>query len=301
MRLCRFNADNVTQVGFYFDDLVVPIDPIEHELETHENCLVDFVNDPLIAQLFENILLSGRRTGIPTEDIELLVPIGSPRKIFLLAGNYAAHVVERGGIVAERDETFPYVFMKPPSTTLTAHGKPIIIPDIATVGVDWEIELAAVIGKRGKSIPTDLAAEHIAGYTIVNDITQRQFRPNPSRKKRERDTFFDWLHGKWFDTFCPCGPCLVRAKDISDPQSLEMTLTVNGEIQQHGSTGQMIFSVAEIISFISSMVTLEPGDIISTGTPAGVGSAKGKSLHPNDQVRATIAGIGTLANIVIGE
>ncbi len=134
--------------------------------------------------------------------VQLLVPIPRPNKIFLLAGNYADHIREGGGIAAERAETFPYVFMKPPSTTLTHPGQPIKIPATAPDAVDWELELAVVIGKRAKNVSEADALNHVAGYTVINDISQRRFRPNPGRKKREKDAFFDWLHGKWFDTFC---------------------------------------------------------------------------------------------------
>ena len=134
------------------------------------------------------------------------MPIAQPAKILLLAGNYATHVVERGGIAAERDETFPYVFMKPPTTTLTHPGDPIVIPRVSPDHIDWECELGVVIGRRCRDVDEAEALDYVAGYTVVNDISDRKFTPNPGRKPRERDKFFDWLHGKWHDTFCPIGP-----------------------------------------------------------------------------------------------
>ncbi len=237
----------------------------------------------------------------PLTDCQWGLPIPQPNKFLLLAGNYAEHIIERGGTVAEREETFPYLFLKPPSTTLVPHGASVAIPKNASDGVDWEAELGVVIGKRGRHIPAEKAMDYVLGYTIVNDISQRKYRPNPNRKKRERDVFFDWQHGKWFDGFAPCGPCLATPESIPDPQNLSVKLWRNGNLKQNGSTGQMIFSVAEIIQFISGIVTLEPGDLISTGTPSGVGSATGEFLQPNDEVTVTIDRIGTLTTKMIAE
>jgi 2-keto-4-pentenoate hydratase/2-oxohepta-3-ene-1,7-dioic acid hydratase in catechol pathway len=176
-----------------------------------------------------------------------------------------------------------------------------VLPKAAPDGVDWELELAVIIGKPCKNVSAADAMKFVAGYTIVNDVSQRRYRPNPNRKPRERDAFFDWLHGKWFDTFCPCGPCAVSTDSVPDPQNLTLELTVNGEVKQKGSTAQMVFPVAAVIEFISKMVTLEPGDLISTGTPAGVGAPKGTFLKPGDVIRGTIQGIGTLVTPVLGE
>ncbi|HEV3120383.1 MAG TPA: fumarylacetoacetate hydrolase family protein, partial [Isosphaeraceae bacterium] len=238
--------------------------------------------------------------GLPiaVEDVRLLVPIARPPKLLLLAGNYAAHIAERGGSTAERDETYPYVFMKPPSTTLTHPGDPIVLPALSCDSIDWECELGVVMGRVCRHVSEDEALEYVAGYTIVNDVSDRKFRPNPGRKPREKDAFFDWLHGKWHDTFCPVGPCILSADSIDDPQTLTMKLTVSGQMKQNASTAQMVFPVAAVVAFLSELMTLEPGDIISTGTPAGVGSATGIYLKAGDTVRAMIDGIGALENPV---
>lgn len=238
---------------------------------------------------------------IPHDRVRLLTPIPRPNKLFLLAGNYAEHIAEGGEIAAERRETFPYVFMKPPSTTLTHPGDAVRIPRVSPDAIDWELELAVVIGRGGKSIPENRALDHVAGYTIINDISNRKFRPNPQRKERPRDKFFDWLHGKWHDSFCPCGPCIVSAHDVRDPQRLRMELRVNGEVKQSSSTSQQIFPVAAVIEFVSNIVTLEPGDIISTGTPAGVGNTTGQYLKPGDRMEGLIEGVGVLASRVVAE
>lgn len=251
--------------------------------------------------------VAGNAARLPAEakisanSVELLVPIPRPNKLFLLAGNYAEHIQEGGGQASERQETFPYVFMKPPTTTLTHPGQPIRIPRVSPAHIDWELELAVVIGKRCKHVQEADALSVVAGYTVINDISDRKFRPNPQRKKREKDSFFDWLHGKWHDSFCPCGPCILSADSLPDPQTLPMRLSLNGQTQQDASTALMIFPVAAVIEFISSFVTLESGDIISTGTPAGVGNAKGLYLKPGDTLEAHIGGIGTVITPVATE
>lgn len=318
MRLCRFVTDGLVLVGFQEDGFVIPI---EHAAECFleetgedlylptSNILLDYlppISDsyPAFGRLFEWIKAKtswdGIGLGLPIDRVKLLAPIAAPPKIFLLAGNYAAHVVERGGTVAERQETFPYVFSKP-TTTITNPGDPIQIPKISPNHVDWECELGVVIGSRCRGVDESDALRCVAGYTIINDISDRKFTPTPGRKPRERDRFFDWLHGKWHDTFLPMGPCVISARAVHDPQDLDLRLEVNGEVKQDGSTGQMIFPVAAVIAFVSSFVTLEPGDVIATGTPSGVGSATGTYLRPGDVVRATISKIGTLENPVVAE
>ena len=316
MRLCRFELGGRVAVGLYRDDSVIALGAAILAYNAANGCAIPLPEGhdllaflpPSGSELAEVARWvdalepdSATRADLetPITAIKLLVPIPRPPKILLLAGNYAAHVIERGGTVAERDETFSYVFMKPPSTTLTHPGDPIVIPTNSPDHVDWEAELAVVIGRGGRNIAEADALAHVAGYTVVNDISDRKYMPNPGRKTRERDKFFDWLHGKWHDTFCPMGPCITSADSIPDPQDLAIRLTVNGDLKQDGQTGQMIFPVAAVIAFVSRWVTLEPGDIISTGTPSGVGSSTGTYLKPGDTVVATIDGIGSLSNPVV--
>lgn len=318
MRLCRFQYGSLVLAGFYLGDEVSSLSVAVH---AHNEATGQHVEirraDDLLSHLppaessgalaavadWVDALPAGSAERaelvIPTADVRLLVPIPRPPKLLLLAGNYAEHIIERGGTVAEREETFPYVFMKPPSTTLTHPGDPIVVPAESPDHVDWEAELGVVIGRGGRNIAEADALGHVAGYTVVNDISDRKYQPVPGRKPRERDKFFDWLHGKWHDTFCPMGPCIVSAAAIPDPQDLAIRLAVNGSIKQDGHTGQMIFPVAAIIAFLSRWVTLEPGDIISTGTPSGVGSSSGTYLKPGDVVVATIDAIGALSNPVV--
>ena len=287
MRICRFEKDGRIMAGIYDDETIASIAGSEDA-------------DPL------DYLPGGDRRAeledsIPADSVKLLVPNPRPNKLFLLAGNYAKHIEEGGEIAAERAETFPYVFMKPPTTTLTNPGDPVVIPSVSPDHIDWELELGVVIGKGGKGIKEAEALGHVAGYTIFNDISDRKFRPNPDRKERPRDRFFDWMHGKWHDRSCPSGPCITSSESITDPQKLAMKLSVNGEVRQDASTAQQIFSVAEVVAFISSFVTLERGDMISTGTAAGVGNTTKTYLKSGDRIEATIEGIGTLVSPVVGE
>jgi len=319
MRLCRFERQGKVEVGFYSEQHVVPLSAgaRAHADATHKTLelpdsqdLLDFLPPngrgydaaKQIAQwVSRNDGKLPKGAALATSDIQLLVPIPRPNKLFLLAGNYAKHIEEGGGIAAERAETFPYVFMKPPTTTLANPGGAVKIPAVSPYAIDWEIELAIVIGREAKGIRAADALGAVAGYTVVNDISNRRFRPNPDRKQRDKDSFFDWLHGKWFDSFCPCGPCITSADAIADPQSLDLKLELNGETRQAASTATQIFPVAEVIEFISNITTLEPGDIISTGTPAGVGSATETFLKAGDRLDASISSIGTLSSPVVAE
>ena len=309
MRLCRYDHQGTTLVGFYHDDTIIPLAAAAASQNfkiSEADSLLPFLpggssRQPVV-ELQQRLgqLSKDQRDAlsIATASVRLRVPIAAPSKLMLLAGNYSKHIEEGGGKSEERARTFPYVFMKPPLTTLTHPGGPVRIPAISPDHIDWELELGIVIGKRCKDATEADALDCVAGYTIVNDISDRQFRPNPNRAQREKDGFFDWLHGKWHDTFCPMGPCVLPADEQPDPQTLHMTLKVNGEVEQDASTSEMVFPVAAVIEFISSYVMLEPGDVISTGTPSGVGSAKGKSLKPGDLIEAQIENIGVLKNPV---
>jgi len=305
MRLCRFLNSGTPEVGFYSEDQIVPLSGLASKLGI-ELSEVDSVLPYLPGgdaeeagqRLADGLAEHGAELGVATESVSLLVPIPNPSKLLLLAGNYAKHIEEGGGHAEERARTFPYVFMKPATTTLTHPGDAVRIPAVSPDHIDWELELAIVIGKECKGVSEANALDYVAGFTVVNDISDRKYKPNPGRAEREKDGFFDWLHGKWHDTFCPMGPCVTSSKTIGDPQQLGMELRVNGNVEQQASTEEMVFPVAAIVEFISASVTLAPGDVISTGTPAGVGMAKNKFLKAGDQMEAEIKGIGVLKNPV---
>lgn len=230
--------------------------------------------------------------------VEFLSPIPAPGKILALAGNYAKHIIEAGlklGLTAApRKTTVPRPFLKP--NTVVNHPGSIIPWPVYSKEIDYEIELAIVIGKTAKCISQQDAKEYIAGFTIVNDVSARSVTFKEAREKRPWDEFYDWLGGKWADGFLPMGPCIITADEIDNPQNLQLTLKVNNEIRQNANTSDMIFDVYEIVSFLSYMMTLEPGDIIATGTPEGVAMATGNFLKAGDKIECSIEKIGTLTN-----
>ncbi len=245
------------------------------------------------------IVSKGIRVSLPLPD-RLKPPITYPRKLLCLAGNYAEHIREGGGTAYDKSKVTPRVFMKPPTTTVIGHGEPIVIPRNGN-RIDWEAELGVVIGRRGKFISAEEAYDYVFGYTIVNDVSERRLKVPKEREPREGDRWFDWLNGKWFDTFAPMGPWIVTKDEIPDPHSLRISLTVNGEVMQDSNTNHMIFTVPELIQFISTLLTLEPGDVISTGTPEGTGAARGIFLKKRDLIRIEIERIGELVNPVESE
>ena len=213
-----------------------------------------------------------------------------------LAGNFADHILEGGGTFAGKEKMTPHFFMKPCSAVIGTGGT-IRIP-ASTKFADWELELAVVIGRSGRGFSVAEAQNAIVGYTIFNDISARELTFRDELPMQEGDSYFDWLVGKWLDTFGPMGPWVTTADEIADPTRLRMRLYLNDELQQDASSGQMIFSPAEALAFITQFVTVEPGDIISMGTPAGVGHSKKLKLQPGDRIRGEIAELGTLENTV---
>lgn len=231
-------------------------------------------------------------------EVKLEAPLKRPGKIICLAGNYRAHITESGFVAPKQTDIFTQQLFLKPSTSITGDGDPILL-DQTNVMVGWETELAVIIGKRGKHIDPREAYEYIFGYTILNDVSERRLNSRlQNRAKREMDGFLDWLAGKWFDSFAPSGPWIVTADEIEDPHNLEIKLTVNEQVRQQGNTCDMIFSVPEQLAYISSIMTLEPGDLISTGTPVGAGVGGDSSLHDGDELVCEIQGIGTLRNTV---
>lgn len=242
---------------------------------------------------------SKRAVAAPLNKVKLLAPLPHPRKILALAGNYAEHIREGGREVQEKDTVTPRIFIKPASSVI-GPGAPILISKVAQF-IDWEGELGVVIGKRGKYIPRERSLQHVAGYTVFHDVSERQLKIRERQESAEWDEFFDWLNGKWMDTFAPMGPWIVTRDEIKDVQNLNLITRVNGKVEQSGNTGQMIFDVADLIHYASHIFTLEPGDVIATGTPAGVGHGKGIKLQPGDVVEIEIENVGVLRNPVKAE
>ena len=222
-------------------------------------------------------------------------PVYYPRKLLCVAGNYVAHIEEGGGKLQPEHTQAPWLFCVPPTSVMIGHGEEIqLLPQAQKI--DYEGELAVVIGREAKSIAAKDAADYIVGYTIYNDVSERTpFMIEHVEEKRQ----LSFWYTKSFDTFGPNGPFITTSDEIADPQDLTIRVNVNGEERQNCSTNQMIFSVYELVEFLTSFLTLEPGDVIATGTPAGVGSATGFFLKGGDTVQISIDGLGTLGNSVV--
>src|SRR5579871_3061411 len=218
---------------------------------------------------------------------KLLPPIPDPQKIVCLGLNYADHAKE-GGVPIPKD---PVLFSKY-ATALIGHEDAIVLPPVSQE-VDYEAELVFVIGKRGRNLTADEALEYVAGYTVGHYVSARDWQLKKDGKQ--------WMVGKTFDTFAPTGPVLVTADEVSDPHNLGIRLRRNGEIMQNSNTKQMIFSVPKIVSYLSQVFTLEPGDLVFTGTPPGVGFARTPPifLQAGDVVEVEIDGLGILRNRVV--
>jgi 2-keto-4-pentenoate hydratase/2-oxohepta-3-ene-1,7-dioic acid hydratase in catechol pathway len=225
------------------------------------------------------------------QEVTILAPIPKPGKnIFGIGLNYTEHVAEsaRSLDTTGKLPQKPIIFSKPP-TAVTATHTEVIKNTRLTAQLDWEVELAVVLGKKGKNIPLSEAMDYVFGYTVINDISARDCR-------REGQ----WIVSKGQDTFAPMGPVLITRDEIADPHNLNLSLRVNGVEKQNSNTRFMLFRIPELIEDLSTCFTLEPGDIIATGTPAGVGAGRNPQewLMDGDVVEATVEGIGTLVNTV---
>lgn len=229
--------------------------------------------------------------------VELLAPLRRPGKLLAVAANYQDHVTESGAPPLDKSRISPRLFLKPP-TSIVGPDAEIPLPGVSKE-VDWEAELAVVIGRRVRDVSVDDALGVVAGYLTSNDVSARSIDLGYERDTDDKAVwFFDWLAGKWCDGFAPLGPWLVSADEVPDPQALSVELAINGVTRQNGSTKDMIFTVAELIAHASRVMTLEPGDVIQTGTPSGVGVASGEFLAPGDEMTVVVGGLGTLRNTV---
>lgn len=226
--------------------------------------------------------------SVALSEARIHAPIARPGKVIGIGLNYEDHAAETGADIPEK----PIVFAKYPNTVV-GHGEPIRIPPI-TEQVDYEAELAVIIGDRARNVSESEALEYVFGYANANDVSSRDLQFSEGGQ---------WTRSKSIDTFCPIGPYIATRDEVPDPQSLWIRCILNGETMQDGTTDKMIFSVAELVSFLSQGMTLEPGDIILTGTPPGVGMARDPQvwLKAGDEVSIEIEGLGTLTNPVEAE
>ena len=240
------------------------------------------------------------KTGQPLSRTKLRAPVLWPSTIYCAGANYADHAAEMARRMNRPLDPDPHTlglkawhFIKG-SRALTDPGATVKISDVSN-RVDWEVELAAVIGRPAKNVPQEKALDYVAGYTIANDLSARD-RGNRANISETSPFKADWTKHKTFDGSCPLGPWIVPASDIGDPQALGLKLWVNDVLKQDSNTKDMIFNLAEQIAQLSSGMTLHPGDLVLTGTPAGVGSARGEFLKAGDVVKLWIEKIGTLTN-----
>jgi len=249
-----------------------------------------------VATLFEDWphwsaqLAAAKPTGAPLPGgLPVLAPLLYPGKILCAGANYYDHSAEMGVPNVTKETTRLFFFFKPPRNAVVGPGATVKKP-IGTEAMDWEVELAAVIGRRARAVSAAEALSHVAAYTVAIDFSSRDLGRAP-------ETFYkiDWVAGKAHDTCCPMGPRLVPADAIGDPMDLALSLSVNGTVKQNARTSGMIYSIAEQIANLSRIMTLDPGDVILTGTPAGVGAPKGTFLNVGDRVEAEIEKIGKLS------
>lgn len=294
MRLITYDLNGKWRAGVMVDDKIV--DSTRAAITADLDFASDSISNRQIIQLspdefsqFEAVVreMAGTRASsdiYSLEDILLGPPIPDPDKIICLGLNYLSHAEEAGFKAPE----VPILFAKY-RNALTGPTSPICLPTLSEQ-IDYEAELAVVIGKRGKDISKENALEHVAGYMAFHDVSARDLQFQTGQ----------WLSGKALDSFAPCGPALV-INEISDPQNLEISTRVNGQTLQHSNTQHMIFPVADTIAYISQLLTLEPGDIIATGTPEGVGFKRTPPifLKDGDVVEVEVEKIGILRNPVI--
>jgi 2-keto-4-pentenoate hydratase/2-oxohepta-3-ene-1,7-dioic acid hydratase in catechol pathway len=248
----------------------------------------------LMTLLGEGAPLDSLEGGEEVKAERVLTPLQYPGKVLCAGANYYDHIKEMGVPDLRKEAQRLFFFFKPPRNALVGPGRTVRYP-ADTKMFDWEVELAAVIGKRSRRLTMDNALDAIAAYTIGIDLSARDLNRAP-------ETFYklDWVAGKAQDTCCPLGPRLVPAKFIPNPQDLALMLSVNGEVKQDARTSGMIFDIREQLVTLSAIMTLDPGDVVLTGTPAGVGLPKKTFLKPGDRVDAEIESIGKLS-VEIGE
>jgi 2-keto-4-pentenoate hydratase/2-oxohepta-3-ene-1,7-dioic acid hydratase in catechol pathway len=276
MRIARFRFNGKISYGIVLGEKVIPAEKLG------------------IPETVEEFIASGMKVspegeeGIPLSGMELLAPLSNPPKIICLGLNYFDHAEEQGR-EPPRD---PVIFLKP-RTSIAGPFEDIPVPFDYTTQVDYEVELAVVIGRKGKRIPEDEAMNYVFGYMVFNDLSARDIQFGDKQ----------WTRGKSLDKFAPMGPWITTRDEIRDPHSLRMRTLVNGEVMQDSSTAKMAIKIARIISVLSKGMTLEPGDIIATGTPAGVGVFRNpqRFLKPGDIVEVEIENLGFLRNRIVAE
>lgn len=292
MKLVTYKVtDGTERVGALTEKGVVDLRRAARDAEISEEPFANMLSflsagDPLMDKTRKLVSVPSVGSLVPFENVQLLPPIPRPGKIVAVGLNYRDHAMELG---AKQLPKVPILFAKFPNS-ISGPENPIVVP-VGDPQVDWEAELAVVIGQKGKAIPAAKAYDYVAGYMPLNDVSAREWQ------------FADkqWVRGKSLDTFCPIGPHLTTRDEVPDPNSLAICSRVNGTTMQSSNTSKLIFDVPYLVEFISAAITLEPGDIIATGTPEGVGVFRKPPifLKPGDVVEIEIEALGILRNPVI--
>jgi len=293
LKLLNISYLNKSSYGILVNNNVVLKESLESTLnitlpDTLEELISEKESIASLKSLMSDVSKSTSLDNVPLSQCKLLAPLLNPPKILCLGLNYVDHAAEQGKAPPEE----PTLFMKP-RTTIVGPYDDVVKLDWVTQ-LDYECELAVVIGQGGKNISMDDAFNHVFGYMVFNDVSARDIQ----FKDRQ------WTRGKSFDTFAPMGPWITTSDEIDDPHSLKMVTTVNGEVRQNSTTEQMFLKIPQIIHKISKVMTLEPGDVIPTGTPAGVAlylKPSPKFLEKDDVVKLSIDGLGSLENKIISD
>lgn len=286
MKLVTFSENDQEFVGAVIDNRVANLN---HLLDDPSLTMIDLIErgQSNIKKIEERLSDSGEAFSVNLDEVVLKAPLPNPGKVVCVGLNYMDHCREQN----VEPPKAPLIFSKW-SSCVVGHGEDVILP-MESKQVDYEAELGVIIGKEGKNIAEDNVFDHIFGYVIVNDISARDVQ------------FADgqWARGKSYDTFAPCGPYLVTADEVNDPQSIAVQCTVNDTVLQDSNTNEMIFTIKEIIAYLSKGFTFEPGDLLSTGTPNGVGVFREPQvfLEDGDEVIVEIEGLGTLKNRCVRE
>lgn len=271
--------DTVYDVGDEFDSVL----SILTEWSTAE---------PRLIEIAMRVGEASSLQGIPVDELSLAPPIANPGALYCAGANYRDHVLEMTGKLPPPENTTPFFFLKSTRGTIIGPHDTIRLPSYSEK-VDWEAEIGIVIGHEARNVKAENALDCVAGFTILNDLSARDFT-----KRHDVPFLFDWIGQKCFDTGCPMGPWITPKSEIADPHKLSISLDVNGEVKQDSSSSEMIFSCETQIAYLSKHITLYPGDVIATGTPAGCGMPNDTFLKAGDTVTVTIENLGQIRNSV---
>jgi 2-keto-4-pentenoate hydratase/2-oxohepta-3-ene-1,7-dioic acid hydratase in catechol pathway len=284
MRLVSFKGERGAVAGVLLDHEIVPLSSFDRPPGASVRGLLEELDAEGLAALAERATAAADRVALAT--VELCAPVPDPSKIICIGLNYRDHAEESG----QEIPTAPMWFAKF-ANSLIGSGQPIVLPGAHPEFVDYEAELALVIGRTARNVPAERAIAHIAGAMPFNDVSARDLQLQSPL----------WTSGKAIDTFAPCGPALVTLAELGELGGLGVRTRIDGELVQEGTTSNLIFGPAELVAWLSRTITLLPGDIIATGTPAGVGAPKGRFLRAGQTVEVEVDGLGAVVNPVVAE